>query len=143
MEFGITKEQRDRTSKVGGLLGSALLVAAGLGMYWGGNLHSPTDILRLVPWALGIGLLLPVAVSVGGLLRIRAEGREVVQLVGSKAISRRSLDDLVSADLNGRLFPVTLKFRDGARFRLLALQIRDRQRLAEWLRVAVPSAAIE
>jgi hypothetical protein len=41
------------------------------------------------------------------------------------------------------LFPVTLRFRDGVRFRLLALQIRDRQRLAEWLRTAVPSAAIE
>jgi hypothetical protein len=55
-------------------------------------------------------------------------------------IDRRPITDLIGISLHGRAAPVVLRFRDGARMRLLAIPVTRRQALCDALlaRAAAP-----
>jgi hypothetical protein len=73
------------------------------------------------------------------IIRLRIDGDEIVQMVGPWVASRRRLDQVAGVSIDGKLVPVTVRFRDGGRFRLLELHLADRARLVAVLSERVPT----
>ena len=93
--------------------------------------------------ALAVAAILPALISLGGIVRLRIRGAAIEQLLGPWVVAERPLSRLRRVWVDGRVFPVSLQFDDGATFRLLALHLRDRARLVEVLRTAAPEVVIE
>jgi hypothetical protein len=143
MVVGVTTAQFRRVSTVGGVLGALLL---GLFLYAGyshGTVRTASDVFRTAGWAFAIAAILPFVVGVSGLLRLRFEDDEISQLFGPWVIAKRSAGSLRRVTFGGRLFPVVLRFEDGARFRLLALNLRDFSSVSTLLQKVAPHAILE
>jgi hypothetical protein len=143
MIFGISRQQIQRVTILGACLGFLLLAvffAVGVSH---GTIRSAGDITTAVAYAVAIGSVLPVVVGASGFIKLRVENDDVFQMVGRWSVSKRPLQELSCVSFAGSLFPVSLRFRDGTRFRLLALHLRDRQRLAAYLQTRVPRLEFE
>src|SRR6266545_677867 len=125
MEFGITKDQLLRVTVVGSVF-AGLLLAGGLAVgYSYRTVQTIEDVLKVAAWALGTAAILPLFVGLGGVLRLRIDGNEIFQMIGPWVVSRQLAHNARRLTFEGRLFPVSLEFSDGSRFRLLAFHLRD------------------
>jgi hypothetical protein len=143
MLVGITRAQFRRVSTVGGVLGVLLL---GLFIYVGyahGTVRTVGDVFRATVWAFAIASILPFAVGMSGLLRLRFDDGEISQMFGPWVIAKRPTRSLRQVTFGGRLFQLVLRFEDGTRFRLLALHLRDFSSVSVLLQKVAPHAVIE
>jgi hypothetical protein len=143
MVVGITTAQLRRVSTVGGVLGVLLLGPSLYVGYSHGAVRTAGDVFRTTAWAFTIAAILPFVVGVSGLLRLRFEDGEISQMFGPWVIAKRSARNLRRVTFGGRLFPVVLRFEDGARFRLLALYLRDFSSVSTLLQKVAPHAMVE
>src|SRR5437762_13378883 len=141
--FGISKSQIGRVTVFGVCLSSLLLVVGIPVGITHGTIHSLTDVLPDIGWIVAIGAVVPICVGVAGLLRFRIEDDEIYQMLGPWPIAKRRLQELKSVSFKAGLFPVILQFSDSTRFRLLALHLHDRGRLAKYLQARVPGLEMD
>jgi hypothetical protein len=97
-----------------------------------------TGVIRVLPYFIGIAAILPASLAAASIFRLRIDADEIVQMVGPWVASRRRFDQVAGMSIDGKLFPITVRFRDGGRFRLLALHLADRARLVAVLSERVP-----
>jgi hypothetical protein len=143
MVFGVTAEQLRRVTLFAGILGGVALVVGLLVGYSHSTVQRLGDVFLVVLWALVLAAILPAAVGLAAVLRLRIDGSEIQQMVGPWVVARRPTHSLRRVAFGGRLFPVLLDFADGSRFRLLGLYLRDRPKLAASLRAMAPEVVIE
>jgi hypothetical protein len=143
MVFGIRLQQVQRVTIVGACLGLLFLaIAIPVGVSHG-TIRSASDITTALAYAVAVGAVLPVVVGASAFIKLRVDNDDVFQMVGPWSVSKRPLQELSCVSFGGRVFPVCLRFRDGTRFRLVALYLRDRQSLAAYLETRVPHLEFE
>ncbi len=136
-EYGISTRDLKRVSLIGagfGVVVLALFLMTGLRH---GTL-SAAHVVSAIGSATAVGLVLPVTVFAGSIIKIRI-GNGVIQqiLLGRKLLAQKPLAELAAVS-RGRATVVVLHFRDGSRMRLFGAPLWERERLFRDLQRLAP-----
>ena len=136
--YGLTFKDLLRIALVTSALGVVLLaIEVGVGQAHG-TLAAHLGMVFAVPAGMAFGP--PLLIGACGLADIVVGDDEIQLRFAHCVIDRRPITDLIGISLHGRAAPVVLRFRDGARMRLLAIPVIRRQALCDALlaRAAAP-----